>query len=397
MKVERLDHFGRGIVKDNGKIGFIKNALIGEDIELEKVNDYKNYFEGITNSIKEKSNDRVDPGCKYYLECGGCNLLHMSSNLKKTFKEEKVNNIFKDLNININSLVTSNSYNYRNKVVLHVENSKLGFYKDKSNQLIEIDKCLLLNDKINEVIKYLKEYIKEENNIEKITIKLGNITNQIMIIIDGKINSYYKLLDICDVLIINDKVITDSKSIISYIGDKKYYVSKNSFFQVNYDISTKIYDKVREYIKNIGSKNVLDLYCGTGTIGIYVADLVDSVLGLEVVSDAVSDAIKNKELNKVDNIEFMLGKVEDLIYNIKDNYDTIIVDPPRNGLNRKVIDTILSLKPNNIIYVSCDVMTLKRDLELLNGKYNIIELTPYDMFPNTYHIESVLILERKSS
>lgn len=397
MKVERLDHFGRGIVKDNGKIGFIKNALIGEDIELEKVNDYKNYFEGITNSIKEKSNDRVDPGCKYYLECGGCNLLHMSSNLKKTFKEEKVNNIFKDLNININSLVTSNSYNYRNKVVLHVENSKLGFYKDKSNQLIEIDKCLLLNDKINEVIKYLKEYIKEENNIEKITIKLGNITNQIMIIIDGKINSYYKLLDICDVLIINDKVITDSKSIISYIGDKKYYVSKNSFFQVNYDISTKIYDKVREYIKNIGSKNVLDLYCGTGTIGIYVADLVDSVLGLEVVSDAVSDAIKNKELNKVDNIEFMLGKVEDLIDNIKDNYDTIIVDPPRNGLNRKVIDTILSLKPNNIIYVSCDVMTLKRDLELLNGKYNIIELTPYDMFPNTYHIESVLILERKSS
>ena len=395
MKVERLDHFGRGIVKDNGKIGFIKNALIGEDIELEKVNDYKNYFEGITNSIKEKSNDRVDPKCKYYLECGGCNLLHMSSNLKKTFKEEKVNNVFNDLNININSLVSSDSYNYRNKVVLHVKNSKIGFYKDKSNQLIEIDKCLLLNDKINEVIKYLKEYIKEETNIKKITIKLGNITNQIMIIIDGSVNKYYKLLDICDVLIINDKALTDKESIISYIGNKKYYVSKNSFFQVNYDISTKIYDKVREYIKNIGSKNVLDLYCGTGTIGIYVADLVDRVLGLEVVSDAVSDAIRNKELNKIDNIEFMLGKVEDLIDNIKDNYDTIIVDPPRNGLNRKVIDTILSLKPNNIIYVSCDVMTLKRDLELLNGDYNIIELTPYDMFPNTYHCESITVLERR--
>lgn len=395
MRVERLDHYGRGIIKNNGKIGFIKNALENEDIDYEIIKEHKNYFEGITKSISNISNNRVDSPCKYYLKCGGCNLLHMSDDLKIKFKQEKVENVLECLNIKVNDLVYGNNYNYRNKVVLHVSNGRLGLYKDKSNDLIEINNCLLLNKRINEIIEPLKKYVTEEKQVEKITIKIGNITNDVMIILEGKINQYYQLLDMCDVLIINDKVITDKENIISYIGDKKYYVSRNSFFQVNYDISTKIYEKVREYIKQMNSKNILDLYCGVGTIGIYVADLVDSVLGIELVSDAIKDANENMKLNNVNNVSFKLGKVEDLIESIKDKYDTVIVDPPRSGLDKKVAETLMELKPKNIIYVSCDIMTLKRDIEILNSKYKVIEVTPYDMFSNTYHCESITVLERK--
>ena len=396
MKVERLDHYGRGIIKKDGKIGFIKNALEQEDIEYELIKEHKNYFEGISKSISNESKDRVKPQCNEYLICGGCNLLHMNDELKVKFKQDKIFNILEKLNTKINELVYSSQYNYRNKVVLHVQNGKIGLYKDKSNELIEVNDCLLLSKKINEIIKVLKDYVKEERKIKTITIKLGNITEEVMIIVEGEIGSYYKLLDLCNVLIINDKVITDQESIISYIGDKRYYVSKNSFFQVNYDISTKIYEKVKSYIKEMGSKNVLDLYCGVGTIGIFIADAVENVLGIEVVEDAVKDANKNMRLNNIDNISFRLGKVEDLIQDIKGIYDTVVVDPPRGGLDKKVIDSLIEINPKNIIYVSCDIMTLRRDLEMLNEEYNIIEVTPYDMFPNTFHCESIAVLEREN-
>lgn len=398
MKVEKLDHYGRGIIKIDGKIGFIKNALINEDIEIKIIKENKKYFEGESIEISNKNIDRIDPICCYYNNCGGCHLMHMNNNLQKDFKTNKINNImnkFLDSNIKINDVVKVNNLNYRNKVVLHVKNNKLGFYKDKSNDLIEINECLLLNDKLNEIISILKDYIKEETNINKITIKLGNITNEIMLIIEGSVNNYYKLLEISDVLVINNEVITDKKYINSYIGNKKYVVSKNSFFQVNYDIATKIYDKVRNYIGKLNSKNVLDLYCGAGTIGIYISDLVDSVLGIEVVSDAISDAEINKKINDVNNINFLLGKVENLTDKISNKFDTIILDPPRSGLDKKVIETLLKIKPENIIYVSCDPLTLARDLKILEDKYNIIEVTPYDMFCNTYHIECVTRLEKK--
>ena len=398
MKVERLDHYGRGIIKVNGKIGFIKNSLEDEEIEYEIIKENKKYFEGKTKEINNQNKDRITPICPYYNNCGGCHLMHMNEDLQRKFKTEKINNIinkFLDNKVRINDVVKGNNLNYRNKVVLHVENDRLGFYKDKTNELIDIDNCLLLNTKLNEIISSLKDYIKEEPSINKFTIKLGNITNEVMIIVDGNVNKYYKLLEISDVLVINDEIITDKKYINSYIGNKKYVISKNSFFQVNYLVATLIYDKVRNYIKELNSKNVLDLYCGAGTIGIYIADLVDSVLGIEVVSDAINDAEVNKEINNVKNIDFILGKVENLVDKISNKFDTVILDPPRSGLDKKVIETLLKVKTKNIIYVSCDPITLARDLKLLEDDYNIIEITPYDMFCNTYHVECVSVLKLK--
>ena len=231
-------------------------------------------------------------------------------------------------------------------------------------------------------------------NLKSATIKLGNITEEVMLILEGVIEDYNMLLNTVDVLIINNKVVTKKDYIISIIGNKKYKISKDSFFQVNPSITEKIYNEIRNNIKKLNSNNVLDLYCGTGTIGIYIADLVDKVIGIEVVSDAIEDARYNKKINNIDNIIFKLGKVEDKIKEIDINIDAIIVDPPRIGLHKKVIEVINKIKPKNIIYISCNPNTLVRDLKLLENAYNIEHIKPYDMFPNTYHVECVCVLNR---
>lgn len=398
MKIEKMDYYGRGIARSSSKVYFIENALKDEDVSITLLKKKKKYCEAKSKEINNISKDRIEAKCKYYNVCGGCQLMHIKKEKQEEFKREKVEEVLKkflNYSKDINDIVFSNNFNYRNKVVLHVKDNKLGFYKNKTNELIEIDKCLLLNPVINDLISYLKKYVKKED-IEKITIKVGNKTNEVMLIIDGSIAYYQNLLEIVDVLIINEKVMTTKDYITSYIGNKKYIIKRNSFFQVNYDISTRMYDKVKDVIVKEKSKNVLDLYCGTGTIGIYISDVVSKITGIEVVSDAIESANINKKINNVENIEFILGKVEDkLDFISNNNIDTVIVDPPRSGLHKKVIPILEKISPKTIIYVSCDPMTMARDIKLLSNNYELVEVTPYDMFPNTYHVETVCVLKKK--
>lgn len=398
MKIEKLDYYGRGISRSSGKVYFIENALKDEDVSITLLKEKKKYCEAKLKEISNISKDRTEAKCKYYNVCGGCQIMHIKEEKQEEFKKEKVEEILKKFlkyNKDVNDIVFSKNFNYRNKVVLHVKDNKLGFYKNKTNELIEIDKCLLLNPVINDLISYLKNYI-ELKDIEKITIKVGNKTNEVMLIIDGSIAYYQKLLEIVDVLIINEKVMTTKDYITSYIGNKKYIIKRNSFFQVNYDISTRMYNKVKDVIVKEKSKNVLDLYCGTGTIGIYISDVVSKITGIEVVSDAIEAANINKKINNVENIEFILGKVEDkLDFISNNNIDTVIVDPPRSGLHKKVIPILEKISPKTIIYVSCDPITMARDIKLLSNNYELVEVTPYDMFPNTYHVECVCVLKLK--
>lgn len=398
MKIEKLDYYGRGISRSSGKVYFIENALKDEDVSITLLKEKKKYCEAKSKEISNISKDRIEAKCKYYNICGGCQLMHIKEEKQEEFKKEKVEEILKKFlkyNKDVNDIVFSKNFNYRNKVVLHVKDNKLGFYKNKTNELIEIDKCLLLNPVINDLISYLKKYI-ELKDIEKITIKVGNKTNEVMLIIDGSIAYYQNLLEIVDVLIINEKVMTTKDYITSYIGNKKYIIKRNSFFQVNYDISTRMYDKVKDVIVKEKSKNVLDLYCGTGTIGIYISDVVSKITGIEVVSDAIESANTNKKINNVENIEFILGKVEDkLDFISNNNIDTVIVDPPRSGLHKKVVPILDKINPKTIIYVSCDPITMARDINLLSNNYELVEVTPYDMFPNTYHVECVCVLKLK--
>ncbi len=398
MEVEKLDNYGRGIIHINNKICFVENALPTENVEIELINTKKKFQEAYAKKIENKSSMRIKPKCKYYHLCGGCHLMHMNEESQRQFKTQKVKEIIQKFipeKIKIEPLEGNDFLYYRNKIVLHVRHNKLGFYQQKSNELVEIDSCLLVHPKINELIFLLKEYIKVETAVTKITIKLGNDTNELMLILEGKVNNYLSLLDKVTVLIINNKVVSKKDYITSIIGTKKYTIRKDSFFQVNRYVTKLLYDEILKNIKELNSKNVLDLYCGSGTIGIYICDYVSNVVGIEVVEDAIKDANNNKKLNKVQNIQFLLGRVEDEITKVKGNFDTIIIDPPRTGLNKVSIDLIKKIKPKNIIYVSCDVVTLSRDLTRFNDSYDINYIKPFDMFPNTYHVECVSVLTIK--
>ena len=395
-RVEKLDDFGRGIVKIDNKVCFVKNALKDEIVEVEITSNKKKYMVGKSSKIITKSNERITPKCKYYELCGGCNLSHMTFNEENNFKIEKVENIFKkfaELDIDIKKINYKDEYNYRNKIVLRVKDNKLCLLEENSNNYTPIDNCLLVNKKINEVINKLKKLVKDENEIDKIMIRYSNYIDDVMIKVDGKVKNISSFKDICSSLIINDKVISNEFLICSIL-DKKFYVSSDSFFQVNYDVVDMLYKKIIDVVKNNNSRRVLDLYCGVGSIGICVSDYVDEVFGVEVVEKAIESANKNKELNKVSNISFKCGKVEDVINNDNVEYDTIIVDPPRSGVDKKVVKVLNNSGSNIIIYVSCDPITLARDVKLLDN-YIVKEVEIFNMFPRTYHCESIAVLERK--
>ena len=374
VTIDRLDHFGRGITTIDNKICFIENALPGEIVNIEITKEKKKYLEGQVIKYINKSKNRVKELCPYSNICGGCNLNHMKYENENEFKVEKIKDLiskFSNLDKNlVKDIVYSNEYNYRNKAVFHIKNKKLGYYKKNTNEIVEIDNCLLLDNKINEVIPTLKK-IAKENNIEQIEVKVSNDSKKLLISTDK------------------------NKNIITNISNYKYMLSPDTFFQVNKYVTELLYNEILKNIKKYKSKNVLDLYCGSGTIGIYISKYVAKVLGVEINKQSIIDANKNKKLNKVNNIKFIEGKVSDIIKDIKDKYDTIIIDPPRSGLDKDTINSILKINPKTIIYVSCDPTTLSRDLNILKDKYNVKYIKPFNMFPKTYHCESIAVLERK--
>ena len=253
MKIEKLDYYGRGISRSSGKVYFIENALKDEDVSITLLKEKKKYCEAKLKEISNISKDRTEAKCKYYNVCGGCQLMHIKEEKQEEFKKEKVEEILKKFlkyNKDVNDIVFSKNFNYRNKVVLHVKDKKLGFYKNKTNELIEIDKCLLLNPVINDLISYLKNYI-ESKDIEKITIKVGNKTNEVMLIIDGSIAKYQKLLEIvvkaADSKRAEDTVALDVQG-ISILADYFVITQANSERQVK-----AIADAVKEQVYEAGA------------------------------------------------------------------------------------------------------------------------------------------------
>lgn len=397
VKIEKLDHFGRGIVKINNKICFVKNALPNEIVEVNITNDKKKYMEAEVVNITDEASMRIESICPYYDVCGGCGLQHVNIDYENDYKRQKVNeliNRYGNVNdVKVEEIYCDEEYFYRNKVVLHVKNGEIGFYKEKSNDLIAVKKCFLLDEKINDLFPILEDFVKD-NSVSKIIIRVSNERSSVMLKVEGEVSNFLKLEQVVDVLIINDKVVFGDDKIISTIGNKKYYVSIDSFFQVNKTLTEKLYDQVFSLVQKIKPSKVLDLYCGTGTIGIYISDAVSQIVGIDCSSSSIKDAFCNKELNRAKNIEFLCDKVENVIDQFRKDIDLIIVDPPRAGLDRKTIDNILRISPDNIIYISCDPVTLARDINLLSSDYCIEQIKLFNMFPRTYHVESLVLLKK---
>lgn len=395
FKIERLDNFGRGISYCDDKIIFIENALHNEIVDAEITYFNKKYLEGKVNSIEIKSEDRINPICQYYDICGGCNLLHMNYDNQLKFKYNKVTEIvhkYLKEDVLINPVVSSKLLNYRNKASFKV-NNKLCYTKRKSNDLVQVDYCYLNDDKINEIVKIFNSF--ELNSIDDVLIKCGN--NDVMVVINGEISCdiINLLKDKSSSIYVNEKLVYGKPYIESKIGNYKFVVSPKSFFQVNSYNVKNLYDLVLKYANLKGDETILDLYCGTGTIGIYLSSKASRVIGIEINEQAIMDANINKELNNVKNISFICNTTSNINDIIKENFDLIIVDPPRSGLDKNTVDYIMNSGVNKVIYVSCDIMTLMRDLNILKNKYNIKEMTPVDMFPNTYHVECVCVLKLK--
>lgn len=395
QKIEKLNHQGYGIVRINNKVVFVPYALVDDVVDIELVDNYKKYALAEVVNYVSMCDEHREVVCPYYNSCGGCQISHINYEGQLNFKVDKIRDIFKrylDLEVNP-SIEYGKEFFYRNKVVLHILDGKIGFYEEGSRNLIEIMGCRLVDKRINQLIPLIKKL--DLTYVEKVMIRVTR--KEVMVVFYGYIDKVDILKDKVDSIIlinIKEKLLYGKSYIKEEIGDMKFIISYDSFFQVNSVVMQKMYSKILEYASLTGSESVLDLYCGTGTIGLYLSKKARDVIGIEVVEDAIKDANINKELNDVSNINFICGEVGKVI---NSNYvsDVLVVDPPRSGLSDNTRKVILDNGYKKVVYVSCDPMTLVRDLKDLLVRYELKDICLFDMFPNTYHVESVVLLSLK--
>lgn len=436
---------GEGIAKIDGYPVFVEGALQGEKVKVLIVKVKKNYAYGKLLEILNKSENREEAKCPHYNRCGGCSVQHMSYKAQLDFKWNRVKDCISKIaglkeDIVKYPLGMDNPYRYRNKVQLPVGlvNGKLaiGFYAPRSHNIIDIEKCIIqdeIAEKVSEITKawMIKNKIQPatidgEFNpsglIRHIMIRRGFTTNEVMVVlvtlkdkiphIDELIKALKENISGIKSIIQNInpqntnvilgeecKVLWGDEFITDYIGDLKFNISPLSFFQVNPIQTEVLYSKAIEYAKLNGKEIVFDAYCGTGTITLCLAQKAKKVYGVEIIEPAIINARENAKNNNINNAEFFVGKSEEVIPNLINEgiiADTIVVDPPRKGCDKVLLDSIIKVAPKRLVYVSCDPSTLARDLKILTeGGYKVIEVQPVDMFPHTSHIECCSLLIKK--
>lgn len=391
IKIEKYDNQGRGIGYLNKKIVFVPNTVIGETVEIEIVEEKDKYIVGKVINVISPSTIRIKSKCPYYDKCGGCEFMHLSMDEELRIKTNILTDLLKRNNIDvpkINVIQSNNKYNYRNKITLKIVNNEFGYYNSGTHNFTKIDYCYLAKDSINNIIK---SYNLFKVSSGEITIR-SNYNDEILI----KITSNEKVdVDIEKLIndnkivgiIVNDKVIYGENDYIEKVNNYLFKVNINSFFQVNLNILEKI-EKILHAKKY---HNVVDLYCGVGTLGMFVNK--DKLYGIEIVKDAVINASINAKINKQNNM-YMLGD-SSKISKINSDIDCIIIDPPRSGLNKETMKNIVTIKPDNLIYMSCNPLTFVRDMQILNKIYKVDEFYYLEMFPRTKHMEVLCTLKKK--
>lgn len=446
VKIDSLGYEGEGVAKLDRYPIFIPGALKDETVKIQIVKSKKNYAYGKLIDIIEKCKERKEPECINYERCGGCRLMHSNYDGQLNFKYNRVKECIERIGGLKGEVVKypigmKSPYRYRNKGIFSVgligNEIAIGFFSEKTHEIVNVDSCLLQDKDADKIIKVIRDWMKKysiipakkdglffrQGLVRNIMIRKAFKANEIMIVLvttDKKIPYKEELInelnkEVKEIksiiqninsndtnLVLGDKCITlwGEDHISDYIGEYKFNISPLSFFQVNPSQTEILYNKALEYADLSGDETVFDAYCGTGTITLFLSQRAKKVYGVEIVEQAVENAKINAKINKVTNSEFYTGKSEEIIPKLIQegiNPDVIVVDPPRKGCDVKLLDAIGEAGPARMVYISCDPGTLARDLKHLNGLgYEIVEVQPVDMFPNTKHVETVVLLQRKN-
>ena len=445
VEIQDIGSEGEGIAKVDGYPIFIKDAIPGDIVKIKIIKAKKTYGYGRLEEMIQPSKDRVEPRCPVARQCGGCSIQHYSYKKQLEYKQNKVKNCLERIGgfTGIEEkmapiLGMEDPWYYRNKaqfpVGLNKEGSIItGFYAGRTHSIIDNTHCYIqakINEEILEIIKeFLEQYhispYQEESHtglVRHVLTRVGFVTGEIMVclILNGKTlpnadKLIERLIEIDGMksisMNINQektnkilgkevKTLWGSDTITDYIGDVKYQISPLSFYQVN-PIQTKVlYGKALEYAELKGEETVWDLYCGIGTISLFLAQKAKKVYGVEIIPEAIEDARKNAQLNHMENVEFFVGKAEDILpkqYEENKVYaDVIVVDPPRKGCDETLLNTMITMEPKRIVYVSCDPATLARDLKILCGNgYELEKVQVVDQFAHTSHVETVVLLKHR--
>ncbi|QXM06463.1 23S rRNA (uracil(1939)-C(5))-methyltransferase RlmD [Crassaminicella indica] len=442
VKIDDLGHNGEGIGKIEGFTVFADGGVPGDIVKVKITIVKKNYAIGKIIKLEKPSPDRIKPICEVANICGGCQTQHIDYQAQLRLKTNKVKanieRIGKLENVIVHeTLGMKNPYHYRNKAQFPVgtENNEaiIGFYKRKTHDIVDIKRCYIqkmINDKIIKIVKaYISQYkistYDEKTGkglIRHILTKIGFATGEIMVVfITNGRNLPHKdeiirllkteIPEIKSIIQNINKqktnrilgqeciILYGEDKIVDYIGDLKFHISPLSFFQVN-PIQTKVlYEKALEYADLNGDETVFDIYCGIGTISLFLAQKAKQVYGIELVGAAIEDAKENARINGIENVDFYTGAAEEVVPKLYEKgirADVVVVDPPRKGCDEKVLNTIVKMNPKRVVYVSCNPSTLARDLKYLDDKgYKTVEVQPVDMFPHTAHVECCVSLKRK--
>ena len=466
LTIEDIGVSGEGIGKVDGYTLFVKDTVIGDVVRVKIMKAKKNYGYARLMDIIKPSKDRVEPACPIARQCGGCQIQAMNYNAQLKYKQKLV----KDNLLRISGLTEGADYEmceilgmdtpfrYRNKAQYPVGEDKdgnivMGFYAGHTHSIIACpdDDCMLGHRDNAFILNAVKEWMKEyrvrayNENIHKgtvrhVLIRTGYHTDEVMVCLvtkkmlrkeaaDGLVKAIQKLkLNVASLVVNINKEDTNvilGKECITlygrpyiedYIGDIKFQISPLSFYQVNPKQTEVLYNKALEFARLKGNESVWDMYCGIGTISLFLAKKAGKVYGVEIVPQAIEDAKNNAKINNIDNAEFFVGKAEEVVpafykkqtgvQSDNDSIDSkeydmtrpdvVVVDPPRKGCDKKLLDTIVSMSPDRIVYVSCDSATLARDLKLLvECGYKVEKVQPVDQFGNTVHVETVVLLSQQ--
>lgn len=444
VDIEDMGHDGEGIGKAQGYTLFIKDTVIGDKVEAKIMKAKKNYGYARLMKILVPSPDRVEAKCSCARACGGCQLQFLSYEKQLEFKKNKVMGNLERIGgfsgLKADKVIgMEHPWRYRNKAQFPVgldRDGKIvtGFYAGRTHSIIANQNCLLGAEVNQEILEQIIAYM-EENRVQPyneaqgtglvrhILLRYGFQTKEIMVclIINGTtipnpqslIDRLIKIPGMTSIslntntkrnnVILGEKVtnLWGQDYITDYIGDVKYQISPLSFYQVNPIQTQQLYATALEYAQLTGTETVWDLYCGIGTISLFLAQKARQVYGVEIVPPAIEDAKNNARLNNITNAEFYVGKAEDVLPQKYEQEgiraDVIVVDPPRKGCDEAVLQTMLKMKPERIVYVSCDSATLARDLKVLcEEEYEVKKVAVCDMFPQGVHVETVALLTRKA-